>query len=211
MSDPTLIADLVRAGIDAELVGRVANAIASAASGGMSGGQNADAAAERRRAYDRERKRSKRNSTGHSTGIPPDTDSASSLSCSSELKEQSKSKKERKRGEKLPVEWQPSESHYREGAIRGFNKRDVEAMAEDMRLWARANEHRAVARKSDWDSTFRAWMRRQHADRRATGPPRNGGAKSFLDLELELSGHDHDDQPPDDRDLLDVTPAGPRS
>jgi hypothetical protein len=78
VSVAVLIADLVKAGVDATLVGRVAQAIAEAAQPATA----KDAAAEKRRAYDRERKRNSTgippehaedHSTGNSTGIPPET------------------------------------------------------------------------------------------------------------------------------------------
>jgi hypothetical protein len=40
------------------------------------------------------------------------------------------------------------------------NRQQIDAKADEMRLWARANGHRAVARKLDWDATFTGWIRR---------------------------------------------------
>jgi 5-methylcytosine-specific restriction endonuclease McrA len=56
MTDPSLIADLIRAGVDPELVGRVANALASMSSTG----HRVDSVGDKRRAWDRERKRATR-------------------------------------------------------------------------------------------------------------------------------------------------------
>lgn len=63
MSTADLIADLIKAGVAPELVGRVAAAIADAAKPA-----SADDAAERRRAWDREYRRQKRESGGKSGG-----------------------------------------------------------------------------------------------------------------------------------------------
>lgn len=72
MSDvAAIIADLVRAGVDPDLVGRTAAALAQ----NVQIVQNVqDPVAEKRRAYDRDRKASKRNSTG----IPPESAEPSS-------------------------------------------------------------------------------------------------------------------------------------
>jgi hypothetical protein len=125
---------------------------------GKSGGIPVDTAAEKRRAYDRERKAKKRNSGGKSGGIPPETKNASS-SLKGEIDKDLESKK-RGRGVKLPVEWKPSEGHYAEGAKVRRTREQVDEKAEEMRLWARANGHRAVARKLDWDAAFSGWLNR---------------------------------------------------
>jgi hypothetical protein len=124
-----------------------------------SGGIPVDTAAEKRRAWDRERKASKRNSTGHSTGIPPDNGSALSFLESKGIKKEEQ-KKERKRGEKIPPDWKPNVGHVAAGQQLGFTEPQIREQAEDMRLWAQSNDHRAVARKSDWDMTFLSWLRR---------------------------------------------------
>jgi hypothetical protein len=134
----------------------------TASGAGKSGGIPVDSAAERRRAYDRERKAAKRNSGGKSGGIPPEHETALSSSPSQNSKNE-EGKKERaraNRGQAIPPEWFPKSQHYVEGKKHGFDEFQVNEQAEDMRIWARANEHRAVARKSDWDLTFSGWMRR---------------------------------------------------
>jgi hypothetical protein len=73
-------------------------------------------------------------------------------------KEEAKSK--RRTGIPLPDDWQPSEDHYADAATAHRTRDQVDAKAEEMRLWAKANGHRAVARKLDWDATFTGWMRR---------------------------------------------------
>ena len=75
-------------------------------------------------------------------------------------------KKERKKGSgALPVDWKPSPDELAYGAELGLTEAAMNGMAEDMRLWARANANRAVGRKADWSSTFKGWMRREAAKR----------------------------------------------
>lgn len=136
---------------------------------GHSTGIPVDTAAEKRRAYDRVRKAEKRNSTGNSTGIPPDAKSALSLSSSTKIQEK-EPKKERSRGSRIPPDWTPNVGHVAAGKKLGFTESQIVEQAEDMRLWAHSNEHRAVARKSDWDLTFLAWMRRN----KPNGAAKNG-------------------------------------
>jgi hypothetical protein len=75
------------------------------------------------------------------------------------------SKKEKKEraatGKALHDDWKPDEKDFEYGKALGLNRREVDGMAEDMRLWARANANRAVGRKADWRSTFHGWMRRE--------------------------------------------------
>ncbi len=72
------------------------------------------------------------------------------------------SKKERKSaGRSLCDDWKPDETDHEYGRQLGLTRREVEGVAEDMRLWARANANRAIGRKADWRATFRGWMRRE--------------------------------------------------
>jgi hypothetical protein len=152
---------------------------------GNSGGIPVDKTAEKRRAYDRERKAEKKLSGGIPVEIPRNSQSASSLLLSEKEKEEvdretirgnSGGKSEqRKVGRQLPDDWRPSESHFAEGAALHRTRDQVEAKAEEMRLWAQANGHRAVARKLDWDAAFRGWMRRDWGKPNGAAPmPRSG-------------------------------------
>ena len=133
---------------------------------GKSGGIPVDTAAEKRRAYDRERKAKKRNSGGKSGGIPPDPENALSLTSSPNTQSIKEGKKERlpvrrkSTGIPLPEDWAPSEKHYALASEFNRTHAEVDAKAEEVRLWARANEHRAVARKSNWDAMFSGCLRR---------------------------------------------------
>lgn len=64
-------------------------------------------------------------------------------------------------GKRLPEDWAPNEKHYAAGQQIGLSQGEVDGLAEDMRLWERSNQHRQVAKKSDWDATFLGWVRRE--------------------------------------------------
>ena len=79
------------------------------------------------------------------------------------------------KGIRLPDEWAPNEAHEAEAIRLGRDVPWMFVQADGMRLWAKANEHRAVARKSDWNATFTGWMRRE-APRARAGPTNGHGA-----------------------------------
>ena len=62
------------------------------------------------------------------------------------------------RGHALPNDWKPKEAHYEQGVKLGFDRQTIDGFAERMRNWAEANQHRQVARKSNWDAAFRNWV-----------------------------------------------------
>jgi hypothetical protein len=106
--------------------------------------------------------------------------------------EENKNKKEKESGANAPVrkhqipkDWAPSENHFSQAARLGFGARDVEAMAEDMRIWAGANG----SLKKDWDLTFSGWMRRQNKpEYRNNGnarPVNGAGVKAPLQFKPE--------------------------
>lgn len=169
LADHTLISDLIRAGVDADLVGRVSNALLLAASSSpVSGGSPVDAAAEKRRAYDRERKAVNREILRKSGGSPVEV--LESLSPSKETQEIKPKKEEGRKspptlksGHILPDDWKPNEHHYQLGIDLGRQHHDVDDKAEEVRLWAKSNEHRAIARKSNWDAMFTGCLRRDWA------------------------------------------------
>lgn len=177
-----LVAQLISAGTPADVAATVvAEAFAAGAASiasGMSGGIPVDKAAEKRRAYDRERKREKRTSGGIPVECPRNSETALSSSTSTKSVVEKKRKKERARGSQIPPDWQPNETHFRESQKLGIGWPQVEGMAEDMRLWARANGHRDVARKSDWDATFLGWMRRNSGN--GTSGKQHGTSENSL-------------------------------
>jgi hypothetical protein len=135
-----------------------------------------DTAAEKRRAWDRERKRLERMSGGSPVESPVDADSALSVLPSSSNKLEKKERAKSSRGEKLPPDAKPTAEHYEQGLALGFGRDWVDEQFENMRIWARTNEHRAVARKSDWNLTFTGWLRRNANDAKG----RNNGKVSTI-------------------------------
>jgi|SRR5579862_9865231 len=68
------------------------------------------------------------------------------------------SKEVRKKGHALPVTWQPMPQERDYGLSIGLSNAQIDRAAEKMRRWAVTNEHRQVARKTNWDLTFRNWL-----------------------------------------------------
>jgi hypothetical protein len=156
MSIGTLIADLIRAGTDPDLVGRVAEALASKEVAPV---VLHDEAAERRRAKDRDRKASLRGSPRKSAESAENENDRLSTISSSELPSKNPPKGGQK-GSPLPADWTPTEAHLTNAAAKGFSRTFVADQAEAMREWAEANQNRPVAWKSNWDRTFDGWLRR---------------------------------------------------
>lgn len=83
------------------------------------------------------------------------------------------------KGLSLPEDWQPTNLEREYGHGLGLSDTEIDDMAEDMRLWAGANEHRQNARKAGmkgWSMAFKGWMRRGIKSNRG---PNNGTTKVF--------------------------------
>ena len=65
------------------------------------------------------------------------------------------------RGQLLPTNWQPADHDRHYGLRLGLTNDQIDGAAEDMRLWAGANAHREIARKSNWSMAFKGWLRRE--------------------------------------------------
>lgn len=167
---------------------------------------SADISAERRREKDRLRKRKTPRIPQNSAEIPQNSSSAlssSSLVIDSEMKqERKKERAQRGRGEKIPQDWTPTAEHYAFGREHDRDRRWIDQQAEDMRIWARTNEHRAVARKSDWNLTFMGWVRRTIGAARSTGPPRKHNP-SFAEIAMNAERALHE-QPADHEPDFDL-------
>jgi hypothetical protein len=178
-----VIADLVRAGTDPDLVGRVAAAIANV--------RHIDEQAERRRAADRARK-----AVGKS-GIPQN--SAESADLVSPLcpplsptppnppyipPSIQKPTRNAVKTE-LPSDWEPDGKTWKLAEDLGFTSQEAWDQLERMRDWAK-NADGGKGRKSDWNAAFRNWLKRT-ADERRTRPQtavqRNSLANSFAILD----------------------------
>ncbi len=188
MTDVTaLIQELVDAGCDPVIAGSVvARAMATGASTAPYRDESLEpsAAAIRMRRY-----RAKRNVTSQAsqsvTVTSPVTNCSLSYLPSLESKDKEERKEERKKGrgvgKPIPEDWSPNQDHLAAGTALGFSPTQVSEQAEDMRLWAQSNVHRAVARKSDWDKTFMGWLRRNRpkaSDAKTLTPPNNSWAAS---------------------------------
>jgi hypothetical protein len=66
----------------------------------------------------------------------------------------------KKKGAPLPAAWEPEEEDRTYGRKLGMTEFQIDDAAEEIRLWAGANENRDVARKINWSKAFKAWMRR---------------------------------------------------
>lgn len=94
------------------------------------------------------------------------------------------------KGQILPESWRPSDQERLYGrTVLRLTDAEVDRAAEKMRRWALSNRHRAVARKSDWDLTFRNWLdddaERKHGRGGANQAPRptaNGAASLMVQM-----------------------------
>lgn len=61
----------------------------------------------------------------------------------------------------IPENWEPTNDDREYGHRLRLSDLQIDAMAEDMRLWAGANANRQIARKANWSLAFKGWMRRE--------------------------------------------------
>jgi hypothetical protein len=66
----------------------------------------------------------------------------------------------RRQGHAIPTDWAPSAEDREYGRRLGASERLQDEVAEDMRIWAGANQNRSIARKADWSLTYRGFLRR---------------------------------------------------
>lgn len=191
MSDDTLIEDLVRAGVSAELVGRVARVLVL-----LGKARNSAELTEQRRAKDRERKKKKpsnindmpkANDVGSVGGIPGNSAEAASEHCesfflSSPTSESAGRKKEvvegRKRGMRIPPDWQPSTADLEFAAQHGVDGRKL--AEEFVDFWIAVPGQRGT--KLDWSATYRNRVRATGTN--GHGKPRQ---RNLADLALDLA------------------------
>lgn len=122
-----------------------------------------------------------------------------------EGKKDIKSAPKKRGGHKLPDDWRPTEKHYAEGLKLGHTRQGVDDQAEDMRLWARSNEHRAVARKTSWDMTFSGWLRRNKPKIKENG----NGKLNVHDAAARLTANLRALDEPAPSDLCERASGGP--
>jgi len=120
------------------------------------------------------------------------------------------------KGRILPPDWRPRDQERLYGrTVLHLTDGQVDAAAEKMRRWAVSNQHRAVARKSDWDMTFRNWLdsesERRSAHPNAPPPGKSGGGgfaavfEEMRETNLARQEDHHDDR--DDAEPARLIPA----
>lgn len=202
MSDETLIAELVQAGVSAELIGRVARLILSRDSHVTS----RDKIAERRE-KDRVRQQKRRAKAKETKALAKANDVAiastvsrdshadgriascelKNLSCLSSLAETKKDQQVRteyvdgkkpKRGTRIPPNWRPSAAVLEWCQRLGVTNAQLEVLIEEfIDYWIAVPGQRGT--KLDWDATFRNRVRQKAPTRPTTltPPPTVHGAK----------------------------------
>ncbi len=157
--DLTLISDMIRAGVDPDLVARVSNALIACT---HSTGIPVDSAAEKRRAWDRERKRNAKAIPPDSTGIPQNSENAS---ISKDLK---KRERQNSRGTRIPADWTLTDGERTFAKAEGFSDWEIQREVQKFRdYWAACAGSKGV--KLDWPATWRQWIR-SGADRAGKKP-----------------------------------------
>ena len=63
-------------------------------------------------------------------------------------------------GVPLPQGWHPAAGSIKYARDSGLTSDQILECIEQMSNWARANQHRSIAHKSDWNATFRSWVYR---------------------------------------------------
>jgi hypothetical protein len=169
-----VIADLVRAGTDPALVGRLAAAIANV--------RHIDEQAERRRAADRARK------AACKSGIPQNSAESAEQKESfphTPFKEKINTTTRARGKSDLADDWEPDGKTWKLAEQLGFTSQEAWDQLERMRDWAK-NADGSKGRKSDWNAAFRNWLKRT-ADERKLKPQasvqRNSNANAVAILD----------------------------
>lgn len=185
-----IIADMIRAGVDPELIERMALEMSDARV------DEAHRAIEARRKADRDRQARHRNNvtsrdialdnaTERDTPPSPYKDNRAGAGVfpvgisndippiDSPLPSEGPQAEKRKSGTCLPEDWSPPEELFAYGAEQGLSREQTGSILEDMRIWAVANRNRAVARKADWNLTAKGFIRRDAAKFKARAGPRS--------------------------------------
>lgn len=105
------------------------------------------------------------------------------------------------KGSKLPDDWQPSEKHLALAESLGRTAAWMNDQAERMRGWAKANAHRSVTSKSDWNAAFTNWMKGNHEKSSpaylSQAPPNGRGSLTDAAIELQHQTRRPRDEYPD--------------
>jgi hypothetical protein len=176
-----LIADMVKAGVDPDLIGRTAEALSSREAIIVK-----DEAAERRRAKDRERKalRKSAESDGiHGTDDVPLSPKEVSPAPLQEITpflptthKENPPKGGQKKASRLPSDWVLPVEWRQDGRDVGLAESAIDLEADKMRDWSRSSPKGA---RLDWRAQWRNWCRGAAPNQRGSPPP--GKPRSVLD------------------------------
>lgn len=94
---------------------------------------------------------------------------SSSASSDSQEKPKVVSKKEREKkfSSPFPSDFRPTDAHYARGASRGLSRSEVDELAEDIALWARAKGEKKIC----WGSAFHRWIKTTKKQGSLNGQP----------------------------------------
>lgn len=145
-----------------------------------------DSTAERRRAYDRERYHIRRNSTEKP---PKTTENPKTPLTIDSIKEN------KKKGERIPPEWKPSEDDLSFATSKGMGAIRIDGEAEKFRNYWTAKTGNA-ATKLDWPATWRNWVL-SSLERIPGAPP---------STVVQMKGPEHGTETPAGFYLMDGTP-----
>jgi len=98
----------------------------------------------------------------------------------------------RRRPHELPADWQASTELVAYGMGLGLSAARVHDEMAQLKLWAKANAHRAVARKCDWHACAQGWLRRAASYPRRDMSPR--GFAAVLDDLMALQHFESGDE-----------------
>lgn len=222
MTDPTPIAEMVRVMLERdvprdvivtaiECAERHAETVTRHAIRHVTQRDDKQKAAIRSKRYRENKKRDDGVTPSRDEAKPPLILPSLSSSESQEQKERKENKKVRARRSPsvtLPDNWQPNGGHFEAAERLGRTRDRVLSKADDMRIWAKAND----VRKVDWDATFHGFLRRDASNGNGHGPPRE---RPMTAIELELAndyakqnGAHHEREPAGDLLDLAAEPAG---
>lgn len=153
MSIAALIADMVRAGVDPDIIGRTAELLSAREPVVIK-----DEQAERRRAADRERKAFRGIPRSSADPLPAGSLSPEPPITPNPIPSKNPPKGGQK-GSRLPSGWQPSDADRSAATAEGMPEREIDREAAKFRdFWAAKAGKDGV--KADWPATWRNWVRR---------------------------------------------------
>src|SRR6266567_2513091 len=94
--------------------------------------------------------------------------------------------KPKKRGAPLPNNFKPSDKHYELAEKIGMTRYWADDCCEAMRSWARAEAHRPISKKSDWDQTLLNWIRKTGPPPRAKATPRPNSKEESSEIQRNI-------------------------